>query len=78
MSIIVKTQIGAGGKWIKEGEWAKGPKNLLAAVKCAQAAAAENRGVGGYRTIIEIDGVVLSHIESGWPATMAEARAALA
>ena len=78
MSIIVKTQIGNCGPWHTESRWSVGPRNLLAAVKCAQAAQSETSGVGGFRTLIEIDGTVLSALDCpGWPATLAEAKAAL-
>ena len=75
--IIVKTQIGTGGNWYVNGQWKTGPRNLLKAVECACEAVKSNRGVGGYRTLIEIDGAVLSHIHDGWPSTIDEARAAI-
>lgn len=72
MSIVIKTQLGNGGKWYTEGTFDTSAVNLLSAVGAAQAAIDENKGVGGYTTIIEIDGEVLSWLD-GWPSSLAEA-----
>lgn len=75
--ITVKTQIGNGGKWYVEGRFKSGPLNLLKACRLAVETAAENRQVGGYRTVLVMpNGDVLDHPE--FITTMADARDALA
>jgi len=75
--IIVKTQLGTGGEWYTEARFAVGPVNLMHAVRVAQEAKRQTAGIGGYLTVIEIDGKVLSEWEGEWPEDVSEARAVL-
>lgn len=73
--IIVSTQLGTGGIWHTEAALSAGPLNLLRAVRIAQDAEAKNRQIGGYRTVLEIDGHPV--ISTDWPLTLADARQVL-
>lgn len=76
--IIVSTQHGNGGDWYTECTWNVGPMNLLRAVSVAIDAIEQNSGIGGYTTIIVIDGARLSSTGyPGWPTTLDEAKECL-
>lgn len=63
--IVIKTQIGTGGKWSTVASLNNGPRNLLKASKLLSAEITENRGVGGYRSVLEIDGHVIGQENIG-------------
>lgn len=71
--ITIKTQIGNGGEWITIESLNNGPRNLLKASKLLIAEITSNRGVGGYRSVLEIDGNVIGQENIGWDLDQAAA-----
>lgn len=72
MAITVKTQCGMRGPWATEWASGTGPMSLIRAVKAAREAMDRTRGIGGYTTVLELDGRVLHPHD--WPANLTEAR----
>lgn len=78
MEIAVKTQLGTGGKWITIASYTAGPRNLMKASMELFSEIDSNRGTGGYRSILEIDGHVIGHENIGWDLDTAAAKRIIA